>query len=252
MSADVPTASAAPPSTTPARSPRRSCPEACWAGPAARVATVIMLVLSLVWLFPLIWAVVNSLPRLRLHPAQRLPLLRRLDDRQLQRGLGARQLRAVLPQLALITVPAVILTLLLASMVAFVLARFSFRFNLALLGFFLAANLLPPQALLIPVFRMFREIPLPMFMSDSGLMLNSFWASDPGQHRLPAGLLHVRPQQLHEDDPARDLRVRRARRGQRVAAVLAADDAAGAAGARGARHPRRSPGSTTSSSGRPC
>lgn len=54
------------------------------------------------------------------------------------------------------------------------LARFSFRFNLALLAFFLAANLLPPQALLIPVFRMFREIPLPMFISDSGTMLNSF------------------------------------------------------------------------------
>ncbi len=61
-------------------------------------------------------------------------------------------------------------------MVAFVLARFSFRFNLAMLGVFLAANLLPPQALLIPVFRMFREVPLPMFMSDSGSMLNSFWA----------------------------------------------------------------------------
>ena len=45
-----------------------------------------------------------------------------------------------------------------------------------MLGVFLAANLLPPQALLIPVFRMFREIPLPMFMSDSGSMLNSFWA----------------------------------------------------------------------------
>jgi multiple sugar transport system permease protein len=76
----------------------------------------------------------------------------------------------------LITVPAVLLTLWLSSMVAFVLARFSYRFNLALLGVFLAANLLPPQALLIPVFRMFREIPLPYFMSDSGSMLNSFWA----------------------------------------------------------------------------
>jgi multiple sugar transport system permease protein len=76
----------------------------------------------------------------------------------------------------LVTVPAVLLTLWLSSMVAFVLARFSFRFNLAMLGVFLAANLLPPQALLIPVFRMFREIPLPLFMSDSGSMLNSFWA----------------------------------------------------------------------------
>ncbi len=75
-----------------------------------------------------------------------------------------------------ITVPAVFLTLFLSSCMAFVLARFSFKFNLTLLGIFLAANLLPQQALLIPLFRMFREIPLPAFMSDSGSMLNSFWA----------------------------------------------------------------------------
>ena len=76
----------------------------------------------------------------------------------------------------LVTIPAVLLTLWLSSMVAFVLARFSYRFNLMMLGVFLAANLLPPQALLIPVFRMFREVPLPLFMSDSGSLLNSFWA----------------------------------------------------------------------------
>ena len=75
-----------------------------------------------------------------------------------------------------ITIPAVALTLFLSSMVAFVLARFSYRFNLTLLGVFLAANLLPPQALLMPVFKMFREIPLPTFMSEGGTMLNSFWA----------------------------------------------------------------------------
>jgi len=68
------------------------------------------------------------------------------------------------------------MTLFLSSCMAFVLARFSFKFNLTLLGFFLAANLLPQQALLIPLFRMFREIPLPTVMSDSGTMLNSFWA----------------------------------------------------------------------------
>jgi multiple sugar transport system permease protein len=75
-----------------------------------------------------------------------------------------------------VTVPAVLLTLFLSSCMAFVLARFSFKFNLTLLGIFLAANLLPQQALLIPLFRMFREIPLPTFMSDSGSLLNSFWA----------------------------------------------------------------------------
>ena len=74
-----------------------------------------------------------------------------------------------------ITVPAVLLTLFLASCTAFVLARFSYRFNLTLLGVFLAANLLPPQALLIPIFRLYRVVPLPEFMSDTEQLLGSFW-----------------------------------------------------------------------------
>lgn len=75
----------------------------------------------------------------------------------------------------LVTVPAVLGTLFLASCVAFVLARFSFRFNLTLLAVFTAANLLPQQALLIPLYRLYREVPLPEFMSDSGQLLDSYW-----------------------------------------------------------------------------
>jgi multiple sugar transport system permease protein len=76
---------------------------------------------------------------------------------------------------AIVTVPAVLLTLFLSCCVAFVVARFSFRFNLALLGIFTAANLLPPQSLLIPVYRMFRAIEVPFWFSSSGTLLDSFW-----------------------------------------------------------------------------
>jgi multiple sugar transport system permease protein len=76
---------------------------------------------------------------------------------------------------AIITVPAVLLTLFLSCCVAFVVARFSWKFNLALLGLFTAANLLPPQALLIPVYRMFRSIEVPFWFSESGTLLNSYW-----------------------------------------------------------------------------
>ena len=76
---------------------------------------------------------------------------------------------------AYITIPAVLLTLFLSCCVAFVVSRFSFKFNLALLGMFTAANLLPPQALLIPVYRMFRAIEVPFWFSDSGTLLNSYW-----------------------------------------------------------------------------
>ncbi|MFI6128447.1 carbohydrate ABC transporter permease [Micromonospora sp. NPDC051141] len=74
-----------------------------------------------------------------------------------------------------ITVPAVLLTLFLASCVAFVIARFSWKLNIALLGLFTAANLLPQQSLLIPLFRMFTQIPLPAWMSDSELLYDSYW-----------------------------------------------------------------------------
>ncbi|SNT16078.1 multiple sugar transport system permease protein [Asanoa hainanensis] len=68
-----------------------------------------------------------------------------------------------------ITVPAVVLTLFLSACAGFVLARFSFKLNLTLLGVFVAANLLPPQALLIPVYRAFRELEL--LNSYTGLIL---------------------------------------------------------------------------------
>ncbi len=173
MSAEAPTA------TTTADETRAVAPQQMSGGvmgkPRGRTATVIMLVLSLLWLFPVIWAVVNSFRDYNYTQANGYLSFGgwTMDNytEAWERGsFGKYFLNSLY-----ITVPAVVFTLLLASMVAFVLARFSFKFNLALLGFFLAANLLPPQALLIPVFRMFREIPLPTFMSDSGLMLNSYW-----------------------------------------------------------------------------
>jgi multiple sugar transport system permease protein len=73
----------------------------------------------------------------------------------------------------IITVPAVILSLFLASCFAFVLSRYSFKFNLTLLALFTAANLLPPQALLVPVFRMFLALPVPEWLNPTGNLLNT-------------------------------------------------------------------------------
>ncbi len=140
------------------------------------VATVAMLVLSLVWLFPLLWAVLNSFRNYSYTQANGYLSFGGWTLDNYQQAWTQGQFGLHFRNSLLITVPAVFLTLFLASMVAFVLARFSYRFNLLLLGLFLAANLLPPQALLIPVFRMFRSVPLPLFMSDSGQMLNSFWS----------------------------------------------------------------------------
>jgi multiple sugar transport system permease protein len=139
------------------------------------IATVCMAVLALLWLFPLLWAVLNSFRDYAYTQAHGYAsfggwTLQNYVDVWQNAELGKYFVNSLI-----ITVPAVVLTLFLSSLAAFVLARFSYRFNLALLGLFLAANLMPPQALLIPVFRLYREVPLPMFMSDTGQLLGSYW-----------------------------------------------------------------------------
>lgn len=76
----------------------------------------------------------------------------------------------------LIVVPALVLTLMLASFMAFAVSRYSFKFNLALLVLFTAGNLMPQQVLIQPLFQMYRRIPLPAFLSpNSGHMNNSIF-----------------------------------------------------------------------------
>ena len=72
-----------------------------------------------------------------------------------------------------ITVPAVILTLFLASMVAFVVVRADIKINVALLLLFTAGNLLPQQVIITPLYRLYLLIPLPSFISPSGLLYDS-------------------------------------------------------------------------------
>lgn len=143
--------------------------------PRGRVATTAMMVLALLWMFPLFWAVLNSFRNYSYTQANGYLsfggwTLENYVNVWENANLGKYFVNSVI-----ITVPAVILTLFLASLAAFVLARFSYRFNLVMLAVFLAANLLPPQALLVPIFRIYRMVPLPRFMSESGQLLGSYW-----------------------------------------------------------------------------
>ncbi|GAA3717059.1 carbohydrate ABC transporter permease [Streptomyces sp. NPDC047002] len=74
----------------------------------------------------------------------------------------------------IITVPALVVTLWLSSMVAFVVARFNFKLNIALLMLFTAGNLLPQQAIITPLFKMYQMIPLPEWLAASGKLDDSF------------------------------------------------------------------------------
>jgi multiple sugar transport system permease protein len=72
-----------------------------------------------------------------------------------------------------ITVPAVILTLLLASALAFVVSRLNLRFGLVLLLVFTAGNLLPQQVFLAPLFKIYNAVMVPDWLSDSGKLYDS-------------------------------------------------------------------------------
>jgi multiple sugar transport system permease protein len=144
--------------------------------PARVVLQVFLIVMAVGWLFPVAWAVYNSLRDYDFTSTHGYFsfggfTLKNYVNAWAQGNFGQTFYNSVV-----ITVPSVLLTLLLASSAAFVLARFSFKLNLAMLVLFTAANLLPQQALLVPLFRMFLNIELPYTVSDSGSLYDTYFA----------------------------------------------------------------------------
>lgn len=134
---------------------------------------VFLMIVALAWLFPLLWALFNSF-RDYSYTSQHGYFsfggftLDNFVNAWEQGGFTQSFLNSLI-----ITALAVLFTLALSSCMAFVLARFSFKFNLAMLAFFVAANLLPPQSLLVPIYRIFMWIPIPEFLSASGSLLDT-------------------------------------------------------------------------------
>ena len=75
----------------------------------------------------------------------------------------------------IIVVPALVLVLFFASMIAFAVSRYSMRFNLFMLLLFTAGNLLPQQVVITPLYRMYLALPLPPFLSDNGMWYDQFF-----------------------------------------------------------------------------
>ncbi|MGW6057667.1 carbohydrate ABC transporter permease [Streptomyces sp. NPDC055189] len=132
--------------------------------------------IALLWLVPLLWAVYTSL-RPYEDTAEHGYLSwphgispENFSDAWSQSGMPHFFWNSVL-----ITIPAVLGTLLFSAAVAFFVSRFDFRWNIALLMFFTAGNLLPAQVLITPLYRLYLQIGLPGWMSDSFLLYDSVW-----------------------------------------------------------------------------
>lgn len=144
--------------------------------PARVLLHVFLASTSLVWLAPVIWAVYTSLRPYG--ETARLGYVSIGGTYGLQNYVDA-WVKADLPKYfvntMIIVLPAIILVLLLASMLAFAVSRFSWRFNLGLLMLFTAGNLLPQQVIITPLYRMYLALPLPSFLSDNGLWYDQYF-----------------------------------------------------------------------------
>jgi len=134
----------------------------------ARVALQVFLVMvALVWLVPIATAVYNSF---RFYEADTLPNgpfapADRLTTENYEDAWRVGDMGTTFVNTAIIVIPALFLTLLLSSMLAFACTRFSWRFNIAFLVLFTAGNLMPQQVLFQPLFQIYDRVPWPDFLS---------------------------------------------------------------------------------------
>jgi multiple sugar transport system permease protein len=144
--------------------------------PARVVLNVFLVVTALAWLIPLLWAVYTSLrPYADTATRGYVSLPGELNFDNFVNAWNQAELPRYYLNTIIVVVPAVILTLAFASFVAFAVSRFDVKINLALLMVFTAGNLLPPQVIITPLYRMYLKIPLPYWMNDLGTLYDSYW-----------------------------------------------------------------------------
>jgi multiple sugar transport system permease protein len=143
----------------------------------ARIVLHVFLTLTaLVWVAPLLWTIYVSLrPYADTAEHGYFSIARKLSFTNYTTAWQDAEIPKYFWNTVIVLVPALILTLLLSSFLAFVVSRYSWWFNLTLLMVFTAGNLLPQQAIITPLYRIYQLIPLPSFMAESELLYNSYW-----------------------------------------------------------------------------
>jgi multiple sugar transport system permease protein len=130
---------------------------------------------GILWLAPVAWAVFTSFrPYADTAAHGYVSIPRTLSLSNYRDAWSQGQIPLHFWNSLIITIPAIAIILLFASAVAFVVSRFSFWFNVPLLIFFMAANLLPQQVIITPLYELYLRIHLPTWLSSSGLMYDSF------------------------------------------------------------------------------
>jgi multiple sugar transport system permease protein len=144
-----------------------------------RVATaasqVFMVVMTALWIVPILFALYVALrPQSETNKLGYVSLPHKLTFENFSNAWTQSGMWKFFLNSVYVTVPAVLLTLFMASMVAYVVSRLSFRFNIPLLILFTAGNLLPQQVIITPLYRIYLAIHLPDWISGNGLLYNSY------------------------------------------------------------------------------
>lgn len=137
-------------------------------------AYIFLTIAAVVWITPILWAVYLSFRPLE--ETNRLGYVSLPHSFTLQNYTDAWKQGSIWHYFVnslVITVPAVLLTLFLASCVAFVVSRLNLKFNVFVLLMFTAGNLLPQQVFLAPLFKIYNAIAVPTWLSDSAKLYDS-------------------------------------------------------------------------------
>ncbi len=135
-----------------------------------------LITLAVIWIFPIAWTVFIALrPFGETIKDGYVSFPKSLTLDNFITGWTEAELPQYFLNTLIVAVPAVILTLFVSSMLGFVFSRFSFRANILLLMLFTAGNLLPPQVIIVPLFRMYLLLPFPQFLgSDNGKLFDTY------------------------------------------------------------------------------
>jgi multiple sugar transport system permease protein len=139
-----------------------------------RLISIFIGIFALLWIFPIAWTLWSSFrPYTEIMKNGVLSVPQELGLFNYQEAISRMELPTYFLNSALITIPAVFLTLLFGSLMAFVVTRYSFKFNVALLLLFTAGNLLPAQLVFIPVFKMY--LALGDLVGDRRFLYDNHW-----------------------------------------------------------------------------
>ncbi|CAN2221156.1 UgpE ABC-type sugar transport system, permease component [Candidatus Nanopelagicaceae bacterium] len=113
-------------------------------------------IFAFVWIFPILWTIWTSLrPYNDIISYGIFSWPRHINLDNYFTAIHQMNIGVYLMNSLIVTVPSVLLTLFFGSLVAFVVTRYQFKFNLLILLLFTAGNMLPIVLTYIPVFWMF-------------------------------------------------------------------------------------------------